>query len=208
MKLISRMLGESIPIFKPSDPPCFKDLMEDYVNRCTALGGPLDMFEGDIAGDPFSVVRIIGYPAVNRKQMPDAINDIGCGEHTDYGLLTLVNQDDDITALQVRNIVGEWIPAAPVPGTFVCNIGDTLKARTHIQHARARTRTRTRTRTRILTNGIYESTLHRVMNNSAKYRTNYDAAVEPLEICVERSGGAKKIDGAVVYGKHLMVIPN
>ncbi|XP_042061165.1 2-oxoglutarate-dependent dioxygenase 33-like [Salvia splendens] len=117
--------------------------------KALALGGPLDMFEGDIAGDPFSVVRIIGYPAVNRKQMPDAINDIGCGEHTDYGLLTLVNQDDDITALQVRNIVGEWIPAAPVPGTFVCNIGDTLKARTHIQHARARTRTRTRTRTRV-----------------------------------------------------------
>ncbi|KAL1564171.1 putative 2-oxoglutarate-dependent dioxygenase [Salvia divinorum] len=186
----------------PSDPPRFKDLMEDYVNRCTelsrkilrgialALGGPLDMFEGNIAGDPFWAVRIIGYPAVNGKQMPDAINDIGCGEHTDYGLLTLVNQDDDITALQVRNIDGEWIPAAPVPGTFVCNIGDMLK---------------------IMTNGIYESTVHRVMNNSAKYRvcvayfyeTNYDAVVEPLEMFVERSGGAKKLDGAV-YGKYLV----
>ncbi|XP_042066562.1 probable 2-oxoglutarate-dependent dioxygenase At3g50210 [Salvia splendens] len=187
----------------PNDPPGFKDLMEDYVNRCTdlsrkilrgialALGGPLDMFEGNIAGDPFWVVRIIGYPAINSRKIPDAINDIGCGEHTDYGLLTLVNQDDDITALQVRNIDGEWIPAPPVPGSFVCNIGDMLK---------------------ILTNGIYESTVHRVTNNSAKYRvcvayfyeTNYDAAVEPLEICVDRSGGAKKIDGAVVYGKHLV----
>ena len=26
---------------------------------------------------------------------------LSCGEHTDYGLLTLVNQDADITALQV-----------------------------------------------------------------------------------------------------------
>ncbi|KAG6392893.1 hypothetical protein SASPL_147121 [Salvia splendens] len=159
----------------PSDPPRFKNLMEDYVSRCTdlsrkilrgialALGGPLDMFEGNLAGDPFWVLRIIGYPAVSHsscKQMPDAKNDIGCGAHTDYGLLTLVNQDYDITALQVRNIDGDWIPAAPVPGTFVCNIGDMLK-------------------------------------------TNYDAVVQPEEICVQRSGGAKKFDEAV-YGKHLV----
>lgn len=26
---------------------------------------------------------------------------LSCGEHTDYGLLTLVNQDPDISALQV-----------------------------------------------------------------------------------------------------------
>lgn len=189
----------------PSDPPHFKDLMEDYVNRCTdlsrkilrgialALGGPLDMFEGNIAGDPFWVLRIIGYPVVchsNGKDMHDAKNDVGCGAHTDYGLLTLVNQDDDKTALQVRNIEGEWISAAPIPGTFVCNIGDMLK---------------------ILTNGLYESTLHRVINKSAKYRvcvayfyeTNYDATIEPLDICVQNTGGAKNFDGAV-YGKHLV----
>ncbi|XP_047958480.1 probable 2-oxoglutarate-dependent dioxygenase At3g50210 [Salvia hispanica] len=189
----------------PSDPPRFKNLMEDYVSRCTdlsrkilrgialALGGPLDMFEGKIAGDPFWVFRIIGYPSVSHpssKQMPDAKNDIGCGAHTDYGLLTLVNQDDDITALQVRNIDGDWILAEPVPGTFVCNIGDMLK---------------------ILTNGLYESTVHRVINKSAKFRvcvayfyeTNFDAVVQPVEICVQRSGGAKKFDEAV-YGKHLV----
>jgi isopenicillin N synthase-like dioxygenase len=27
---------------------------------------------------------------------------LSCGEHTDYGLLTMVNQDDGVTALQVR----------------------------------------------------------------------------------------------------------
>lgn len=29
------MLAESIPIYRPSDPPRFKNLMEDYVSRCT-----------------------------------------------------------------------------------------------------------------------------------------------------------------------------
>ena len=28
---------------------------------------------------------------------------------------------------QVKNARGEWITAAPVPGTFVCNVGDMLR---------------------------------------------------------------------------------
>ncbi|XP_038723761.1 probable 2-oxoglutarate-dependent dioxygenase At3g50210 isoform X2 [Tripterygium wilfordii] len=146
----------------PLDPPNFKLLMEEYIRLCTdlsrkimrgialALGASPYAFEGEIAGDAFWVNRIIGYPGIstaNGTYMPE--NDIGCGAHTDYGLLTLVNQDDGITALQVRNKSGEWISAAPIPGTFVCNIGDMLK---------------------ILSNGLYASTLHRVVNNSPKYR--------------------------------------
>ncbi|XP_074304982.1 homoarginine-6-hydroxylase 2-ODD-C23.1-like [Silene latifolia] len=136
-------------------------------------------------------MRLIGYPVVSKANgCSKAENDIGCGAHTDYGLLTLVNQDEDVTALQVRNHSGEWIWAPPIPGTFVCNIGDMLK---------------------ILTNGMYESTLHRVINNSPKYRicvayfyeTNFDAAIEPMEICVQKSGGIKKL-GRAVYGEHLV----
>ncbi|XP_073041113.1 homoarginine-6-hydroxylase 2-ODD-C23.1 isoform X2 [Primulina eburnea] len=187
----------------PNDPLNFKNLMEDYINLCTdlsrkimrgialALGGSMDAFEGSRAGDPFWVFRIIGYPVGSHphgQEMPK--NDIGCGAHTDYGLLTLVNQDDDITALQVRNSEGEWISAMPIPGTFVCNIGDMLK---------------------ILTNGLYESTLHQVINNSPNYRVcvayfyepNFDAAIEPMDTCVQKTGGAKKFEGAV-YGKHLV----
>lgn len=187
----------------PNDPPNFKNLMEEYINLCTdlsrkimrgialALGGSMDAFEGSRAGDPFWVSRIIGYPVSshpNGQEMPK--NDIGCGAHTDYGLLTLVNQDDDITALQVRNSEGEWISAIPIPGSFVCNIGDMLK---------------------ILTNGLYESTLHQVVNSSPNYRVcvayfyeaNFDAVIEPMDICVQKTGGAKKFEGAV-YGKHLV----
>ncbi|GMP31435.1 hypothetical protein CsSME_00005646 [Camellia sinensis var. sinensis] len=124
----------------PINPPNLKQLMEEYISLCTdlsrkimrgialALGASADEFEGERAGDPFWVFRIIGYPVLshaNGKDMTE--NDIGCGAHTDYGLLTLVNQDADITALEVRNQSGEWISAPPVPGTFVCNIGDMLK---------------------------------------------------------------------------------
>ncbi|KAF2295365.1 hypothetical protein GH714_032670 [Hevea brasiliensis] len=187
----------------PLNPPNFKTLMEEYAALCTelsrkilrgialALGGSADELEGEIAGDAFWVLRIIGYPGVSSARGQDlAENDIGCGAHTDYGLLTLVNQDDDITALQVRNLSGEWISAPPIPGTFVCNIGDMLK---------------------IWSNGLYDSTLHQVINSSPKYRVciayfhepNFDAAVEPSDICVKRTGGIRK-SGKAVYGEHLV----
>ena len=50
------------------------------------------------------------------------------GEHSDYGLLTIVNQEDGISALQAKNSQGKWVSADPIPGAFVCNIGDMLKA--------------------------------------------------------------------------------
>ncbi|XP_077249982.1 homoarginine-6-hydroxylase 2-ODD-233-like isoform X2 [Tasmannia lanceolata] len=187
----------------PDYPPNFKQLMEEYIillrdlsrtimrGIALALGGSLYTFEGERAGDPFWVLRIIGYPSLidtERSELHDT--GIGCGAHTDYGLLTLVNQDDDISALQVRNRSGEWICAPPIPGTFVCNIGDMLK---------------------VWSNGLYESTLHRVMNNSSKYRVsipffyepNFDAVVEPLDFCKKKTGGIAKFE-SVVYGKHLV----
>ncbi|XP_021735036.1 probable 2-oxoglutarate-dependent dioxygenase At3g50210 isoform X2 [Chenopodium quinoa] len=182
------------PNLWPSKPQNFKAVMEHYTDLCTelsrkiiqgislALGGSVNELEGRIAGDPFWVMRLIGYPVISRENGHSELgNDIGCGAHTDYGLLTLVNQDDSITALRVRNHSGEWIWAPPISGTFVCNIGDMLK---------------------ILTNGMYESTLHQVINKSPKYRVcvayfyepNYDATIEPLDICVQKTGGSKNLD--------------
>ncbi|KAK4584723.1 hypothetical protein RGQ29_022429 [Quercus rubra] len=149
--------------------------MDVYIRLCTdlsrkimrgislALTGSPEEFEGGRAGDAFWAMRIIGYPGVPTADGPGPTNDIGCGAHTDYGLLTLVNQDDDITALQIYS------------------------------------------------NGLYDSTLHRVINKSPRYwvcvayfyETNFDTAVEPLETCIQRSGRAKKFERAV-YGEHLV----
>ncbi|GJN39185.1 hypothetical protein PR202_gb28287 [Eleusine coracana subsp. coracana] len=183
----------------PEYPSKFEGLLENYVNQCRdlsrkimrgialALGGKVDAFEGKTAGDPFWVLRLIGYPVdIPEEQRTDT----GCGAHTDYGFLTLVNQDDDICALEVQNQCGEWIHAKPIPGTFVCNIGDMLK---------------------VWSNGIYLPTLHRVVNNSPRYRvsvaffyeSNFDAAIEPVDFCRAKTGGVAKYD-KVVYGKHLV----
>lgn len=191
------------PNLWPQNPSRFKDVMEEYIEVmkglsrkilrgiALALGGPPDVFEGNSAGDPFWVMRVIGYPplinGVHHIKIEDS--DISCGAHTDYGLLTLVNQDTHVCALQVRNQSGDWIWAPPVPGAFVVNIGDMLK---------------------ILSNGIYKPTLHRVINKNPRYRVsvpfflepNFDALIEPLEFC--RRGTENQEIKPAVYGKHLV----
>jgi isopenicillin N synthase-like dioxygenase len=34
-----------------------------------------------------------------------------------------------LTLLQVKNSAGQWVDAAPLPGTFVCNIGDMFEVK-------------------------------------------------------------------------------
>lgn len=89
------------------------------------------------------------------------------GEHTDYGLLTILKQDD-LGGLQVKTRSG-WIDAPPIANSFVCNIGDMLDR---------------------LTGGLYRSTPHRVKNVSGRSRLsfpfffdpNFNAELHPIEI--------------------------
>ncbi|CAL4933140.1 unnamed protein product [Urochloa decumbens] len=185
----------------PENPSNFKVVLENYISLlkdlsrkimrgiALALGGSVDAFEGAIAGDPYWAVRLISYPVAS--DVPEEKRTgTGMGSHTDYGLLTLVNQDDDMCALEVQNRSGVWIHANPIPGTFVCNIGDMLE---------------------VWSNGIYQPTIHRVINNSHQcrvsavffYETNFDAAIEPVEFCREKTGSDAKYQ-KVVYGERLV----
>ncbi|ESO84918.1 hypothetical protein LOTGIDRAFT_168175 [Lottia gigantea] len=49
-----------------------------------------------------------------------------CGEHSDYGSMTLLFQDG-IGGLEVCNKNGDYIPATPVPGAICVNIGDLMQ---------------------------------------------------------------------------------
>lgn len=87
-----------------------------------ALGLDADYFAAHGTADPLLLLRFFNYPT--RPVPPGLDVQWGVGEHTDYGLLTMLWQDD-VGGLQVRTDQG-WVAAPPLPGTFICNIGDML----------------------------------------------------------------------------------
>ncbi len=116
-----------------------------------SLGLDADYFAAGYTKDPTVLFRIFSYP----PSAPEA-DGWGVGEHTDYGLLTLLAQDDS-GGLQVAT-PGGWTDAPPLPGTFVCNIGDMLDR---------------------LTGGWYRSTPHRVRNVSGRTRLSFPFFLDP-----------------------------
>ncbi len=127
----------------------------DAVMRGVALGLGLraGWFADHLTSDPTVLFRIFHYPPGD----PTDHDEWGVGEHTDYGLLTLLAQDH-LGGLQVRAVAGAWIDVEPVPGVIVCNLGDMLE---------------------LLTGGRYRSTPHRVRNTSGRSRLSFPYFFDP-----------------------------
>jgi len=67
-------------------------------------------------------MRMLYYPCVKTDPVPGQQR---CGEHTDYGTLTLLYQDN-VGGLEVLSPTGQFIKAKPIPGTIVINAADLL----------------------------------------------------------------------------------
>ena len=156
----------------PDAVPELKPAVLDFMARTTeaahavmrgvalSLGLDAAYFARTYTSDPTVLFRVFHYPPARAVD-----GEWGVGEHTDYGLLTLLAQDE-CGGLQVKSRSG-WIEAPPIAGTLVCNIGDMLDR---------------------LTGGWYRSTPHRVRNVSGRDRLSFplffdpawDAVIEPL----------------------------
>ena len=75
-----------------------------------------------------TTLRSIHYPPIpdNLAAQPGIIR---CGEHSDYGTITLLFQDH-LGGLEVKDVDGHWVSADPVPGSILINVGDLLEAMT------------------------------------------------------------------------------
>jgi isopenicillin N synthase-like dioxygenase len=151
----------------PPQVPRLRPLVLAYLDALTSLGQAVlagvalslgldaGYFATGYTADPTILFRIFCYPP---SPLPD--DGWGVGEHTDYGLVTLLAQDDS-GGLQVAVPAGNgpgWIDAPPIPGTLVCNIGDMLDR---------------------LTGGWYRSTPHRVRNLSGHGRLSFPFFLDP-----------------------------
>ncbi len=165
------------PNLFPPNLPAFRDTVLDYVAALTRLGHTLmaglalslglepSYFADRYTADPLVLFRIFHYPPA--PATPGQAPPWGVGEHTDYGVLTILKQDE-AGGLQVKSKT-RWVDAPPVPGAFVCNIGDMLDR---------------------MTRGLYRSTPHRVRNVSGRGRLsfpfffdpNFDARIQPIDL--------------------------
>ncbi|KAF2087367.1 Clavaminate synthase-like protein [Saccharata proteae CBS 121410] len=99
------------------------------VMRAIALGmglGDEGWFDGFTRrGD--NTLRLLHYPEVEKGvfKREDGRVQVRAGEHTDYGSLTLLFQDDR-GGLQVLSPNGTFVDATPIPDTIVVNAGDLL----------------------------------------------------------------------------------
>lgn len=145
------------PNLFPSSVPGLRAVVLEYLDAMTELGHRLiaavslglGLDVQALTTDPTILFRIFHYPPEPEHW--------GVGEHTDYGLLTMLRQDTN-PGLQVRSRAGGWVDAPPVENSFVCNIGDMLQR---------------------MSGGRYVSTPHRVRNTSGAERLSFPFFFDP-----------------------------
>lgn len=136
---------------------------------------------------PMISLRLLKYPP-HPKDADE--NTFGVGEHTDWGALTILAQDQ-WGGLEVKMPSGEWVAAPPVEGSFIINLGDM------IPH---------------WTNDRYYSNPHRVINNLSQNNSRYSMAffyepdflaeIEPIESVIEK--GEQPHYQRCTAGEHLL----
>ena len=161
----------------PEGVPALRPAVEAYLAAATragealmrgmalALGFEADHFARGLTRRPTLLFRIFHYPAL--AHAAGAEEGFGVGEHSDYGLLTLLGQDDK-GGLEVRTRRG-WIDVPPRGDALVINVGDMFER---------------------LTRGRFRSAPHRVVNRAGVSRYSFPlffdpdfvADVEPLPI--------------------------
>jgi isopenicillin N synthase-like dioxygenase len=103
---------------------------------------------------PLSRASFVYYP---RQPASNNEDQFGVGPHTDFGVLTVLCQDD-VGGLQIENVDGEWIDAPPTDNTLVVNVGDLLRR---------------------WTNGVFRSARHRVICPAGADRLSLVLAFDP-----------------------------
>ena len=160
--------------------PDFRVLMQRFYSACLegayrlqrvlaeGLALEREYFVRRVSGENCAL-RLLHYPTRAVQRIHDA--QMGAAAHSDYGLLTLLFQDD-VGGLEVFGAEGTWQPISHREGAIVVNAGDMLER---------------------WSNGRYPSTLHRVQPQTGT-RERYSIAmfvdpdsetpIEALESCV------------------------
>jgi isopenicillin N synthase-like dioxygenase len=160
------------------DIPGFYETVRDYYGQILTLARhlfrlvalsldlPEDHFD-PMTTHPGGIARLLYYPKSNNPQPLDPNSkdkEIGLGAHSDYECFTIL-LCSSASGLEILSPENVWVPAPAVEGSFIINVADFLMR---------------------WTNGVYRSTVHRVVNRTREERysvpfffsVNYDQVVE------------------------------
>jgi isopenicillin N synthase-like dioxygenase len=182
---------EEVPQFKPCGYGLYEalDQLGTRVLRALALhiGLPENYFE-DKTDQGNSILRPIHYPPILEESIPN----VRAGAHEDINFITLL-VGASAEGLEVLS-EGQWLPITTEGDAIVVNIGDMLQR---------------------LTNHVYPSTSHRVVNpqneNARKPRysvpfflhPNPDVVLDPLPECVT-TDNPSRYDTSLTSHEYLM----
>lgn len=130
---------------------------------------------------PGGIARLLYYPPTKSSlppsPLPSSEEQVGLGAHSDYECFTLL-LSSSAPGLEILKPSGHWHIAVPPPDAFIVNVADFLMR---------------------WTNGLYKSTVHRVVNRGGEARysvpfffsVNYDTLVETLPTCLAEGEKSK-----------------
>jgi isopenicillin N synthase-like dioxygenase len=156
----------------------FRTVVEEYFGEMQRLANAvLDLiaatlpygphvFDNLKANDPMWLGRLLHYPQTPEQTAADK-EQLGSGEHTDFGTITLLLQDEH-SGLEVQDSeTGEWHGVPPQEDVYIVNMADVMS---------------------VITGGEYKSSVHRVINRNQDdrysvvffYDGNLDYRLRPL----------------------------
>lgn len=137
---------DSVPGFHDAVKAYYKEALSLSRHLCRlfalSLALPEDYFDSKTT-HPSANSRMLYYPAGS-----PVTDDVGLGAQTDYQCFTIL-LCSSAPGLEIMSPSGRWVQAPAVPGGLVVNIGDMMMR---------------------WTNGLYKSTMHRVVNRTGKER--------------------------------------
>jgi isopenicillin N synthase-like dioxygenase len=141
----------------------------------------------DLASDSDTIVRVLYYPPVAPSTPPGAVRSAA---HEDINLITLLSAATS-DGLELLRHDGTWMPVHTGFDTIVVDAGDMLQN---------------------VTNGLYKSTTHRVVNPSDASSERFsmpcfvharaEVDLTPLPSCVARTGGVARFP-SITAGAYL-----
>ncbi|KAK2965916.1 hypothetical protein RJ640_005332 [Escallonia rubra] len=163
----------------PSDPPEFRNVMEELFANFSNLGQLVEGILNDCLGLPPNFLKNYNHDrdadllAVFKYLPATKVGDLGNAPHRDASSITLLFQDE-VGGLEFQKN-GEWLPVTPTEGAIVVNVGDVIQ---------------------VLTNNKIMSATHRVVSPKGRTRLslayNYNLGgntwVEPLSQFTQESG--------------------